>query len=714
MSRCAGLVLLVGLWVLLAGGTEARPAEKVFRAGASAIDITPTKFPVVVNGMFEERTARGAHDPLHARCLVLDDGSTRVALVVVDSLMMPRTLLDEARKLARQSTGIPEDHILIAATHTHSAPSVMGCLGSRADPAYPAFLVPQIVRSIQQAVKALEPARVGWAVVEDHEHTHCRRWIRRPDRVGTDPFGKATVRANMHPGYQNPAAIGPSGPVDPDLSLLAVQTQAGRPLALLANYSMHYHGSPLVSADYFGRFAEEIGQLVGATKDRPPFVGIMSQGTSGDLMWMDYGRPPHDEGFEKYAAAVAGVAHGAYRKITYHDWVPLAMAEVKLSLRRRVPDEQRLAWAKEVAGKMKGPLPNGLAEIYAQEQLLLHRDPAVELKLQAVRVGELGITAIPNEVFALTGLKIKAQSPLRPTFNIELANGAEGYIPPPEQHKLGGYTTWPARTAGLEVEAEPKIVETVLTLLEQVAGKPRRKLMQTHGAYAKSVLASKPVAYWRLEEMTGPAVADAAGHGRNAVYEDGIAFYLDGPQSPAFSDEGVVNRCAHFAGGRLKANLKDLGAAYSVELWLWNGLPADARPVTGYLFSRGPEGVEGAPGDHLGLGGTAGAQGCLLFANGTRLKEVLAGTTRIEPRTWHHVVLVRDGKKVMVYLDGQPKPEISGEAAVGYPANVGEVFVGGRSDRNAGWEGKIDEVAVYNRALSAEEAGRHYKAAGLR
>ncbi len=92
----------------------------------------------------------------------------------------------------------------------------------------------------------------------------------------------------------------------------------------------------------------------------------------------------------------------------------------------------------------------------------------MELRLQAVRIGDLGITAIPDEVFGITGLKLKARSPLVHTMNIELANGAEGYIPPPEQHDLGGYTTWPARTAGLEVRAEPVIVETLLRLLEQV------------------------------------------------------------------------------------------------------------------------------------------------------------------------------------------------------------------------------------------------------
>ena len=102
-----------------------------------------------------------------------------------------------------------------------------------------------------------------------------------------------------------------------------------------------------------------------------------------------------------------------------------------------------------------------------------------------------GIAAIPDEVFALTGLKIKARSPLRSTFTIELANGSEGYIPPPEQHALGGYTTWPARTAALEVEAEPRIVEAVLGLLEQVAGTPRRKDEPAETAYSKAVHAAQ-------------------------------------------------------------------------------------------------------------------------------------------------------------------------------------------------------------------------------
>ena len=110
--------------------------------------------------------------------------------------------------------------------------------------------------------------------------------------------------------------------------------------------------------------------------------------------------------------------------------------------------------------KLGDKLPQSQPEIYALESIYLNERPRTELKVQALRIGDLGIAALPNEVFAISGLKLKGSSPFTATFNIELANGSEGYIPPPEQHKLGGYTTWPARTAGLEVNAEPQIVAT--------------------------------------------------------------------------------------------------------------------------------------------------------------------------------------------------------------------------------------------------------------
>jgi hypothetical protein len=520
----------------------------------------------LINGGFLQNSATEVHDPLFAKCVVLDDGMTRLAIVVVDSCMMPRELLDRAKAMAREKTGIPTDRMLISATHTHSAPAAMGALGCPADPAYVAFLPERIAEAIARAAASLAPARVGWAVIDDAKHTFCRRWIRRPDRMIDDPFGRRTVRANMHPGYMNPDVIGPSGPVDPGLTVLSVQTPEGRPIAVLANYSQHYYGASPVSADYFGRFAASLARQIGAVREGSTFVGIMSQGTSGDQMWMDYGRPRNDPGIERYADEVAQAACRAYKEITtYHDHVPLAMAETTLPLRRRVPEADRLAWARSIVAKMGDRIPRNLPEVYAKEAIALHQQPERELKLQAIRIGELGIAAIPNEVFALTGLKIKAQSPLPTTMNIELANGSEGYIPPPEQHALGGYTTWPARTAALEVQAERKIVATVLGLLERVAGRSRRSANPGPAAYTEHVLASRPLAYWRLEEMEGLTAEDATGHQQHGTYEGGVAFYLPGPDPPGMSHGERVNRAPHLAGGRLAARLAIPSESYSVE-----------------------------------------------------------------------------------------------------------------------------------------------------
>src|ERR671925_774545 len=98
----------------------------------------------------------------------------------------------------------------------------------------------------------------------------------KPGSIAADPFGRLTDRVKMNPGHQNPGLLEPAGPTDPDVSVLSVRTADGRPLALLANYSLHYVGGvPPLSADYFGAFAERIRTLLEADKTEPPFVGIL-------------------------------------------------------------------------------------------------------------------------------------------------------------------------------------------------------------------------------------------------------------------------------------------------------------------------------------------------------------------------------------------------------------------------------------------------------
>ena len=427
---------------------------------------------MLVNGGVRERVAGQVHDPLHARCLVLDDNTVQLAIVVVDSCMVPRSLADEAKAIVAKDTGIPSERILISATHTHSAPALCGCLGTDRDERYAKWLPGKIAEGIHLAHENLQPARIGWAVGRDETNVYCRRFLMKPGTAPTNLYSdKRGDRAQMNPGHNNANAIRRTGPVDPDVTILSVQTRDGRPLALLGNYSTHYAGAPVLSADYFAVFASEIGRLIGAEGHQPLFVGIMSNGTSGDSNCYDFTRPERRKyDYLSVGRDVAQAAFEAYKMIEYYDWVPLEMREQRLTLHVRFPTEEEVAKALEFIKTFADRKPKNWEEVYAHETIELSKMPATrELKLQAIRIGDLGIAAIPCEVYGSTGLAIKAASPLKTTMNISLTNGCEGYIAPPEQHKLGGYTTWRARTSCLEELAEPKIKATVVGLIVEVA-----------------------------------------------------------------------------------------------------------------------------------------------------------------------------------------------------------------------------------------------------
>jgi len=446
-----------------------------FRAGAFAQDITPTKFPISVNGNLADKQATSAHDPLHARCLVLDDGRVKLALVVVDSCLIPREIHDAAKILASRKTGIPISHILISATHTHTAPTVTGAFQSEPDADYVKFLTTKIAEGIEKAHARLAPAKAGWGSALEPNQVFNRRWKMKPGTVNPDPFGGKTDLVRMNPGYRenNPALLEPAGPVDPEVSVLSLRTADDRPLALYANYSLHYVGDrPALSADYFGVFGDRIGGLLGAPA--PGFVGMLSNGTSGDVNNVNFGGPipPKREVGERSRLVAEAVGQAAKKAAdTKHTAnVTLAAAEKEFEFKVRKPTAAEIDRAKGILEKAAGRELKGSDEIYARETILIAKYPdRVKLKLQAFRVGDLGIAAIPCEVFTEIGLEIKKKSPLARTFTVGLANGYNGYLPTSAQHALGGYETWRARSSYLETGAAEVISPAVLDLLKQVA-----------------------------------------------------------------------------------------------------------------------------------------------------------------------------------------------------------------------------------------------------
>ncbi len=440
----------------------------MLRAGAAVTDITPALGVSLTGTILQIGPARSIHDPLHARALVLDDGSTRLAIAVTDVTMVAAEVLDKAKALAHQRTGIPVQNMLISATHTHAAPRMIGIGKAQADKEYYDLYCRRVAEAIEKAADNLAPAAVAFGTADVPQFPKNRRWLVKPGSMPPNPFGGTDDQVLMY-GNRKGIGVQPAGPVDPELAVLSVRGADGTPLAVLANYSIHYvggYGRAEVSADYFGCFARAIAKELDAENPKSPVVGILSNGTSGNIGGIGGGYAA----MERVAGVLAKHAARICREAKHRHDPSLDMQQTPLELAVRRPDANRLEWARTAP---RQPRTNGThpwRDIYAREALLLAEYPAtVKIRLQAIRIGELAIAAIPCEVFAETGLAIKKHSPLQPTFTIGLANGYHGYLPTPQQHALGGYETWPARSSCLEVQAEPQIRAATLRLLQHLS-----------------------------------------------------------------------------------------------------------------------------------------------------------------------------------------------------------------------------------------------------
>lgn len=460
-----------------------------FKAGAALVNINPVGLPVQSNGSMTPRLADSVHDDLQARCLVLDNGDSKVALVVCDSCMIPREVFDSAKQLASHETGIPAKHILCSATHTHSGVSVAAVFQSEVEKEYSELLAQRISEGIIQADAQREPARIGWALGHAPQHVFNRRWFLRPGVKNGDPFNRGNDQVRMNPPSNDRDLLRPAGPTDPQVPILAVQSLDGHPIAVWANYSLHYVGGipgNALSADYFGEFARQFESQLSKSGQttptgKPPVVIAMTNGTSGDVNNVNFysgsGLQSPFEQIRLVASDLAQAAHIAYQRVDYQDWIPLVVKEEEVEVGVRKPTSAEVATAKKVLVDAGSPPWSTLPAIYANETVQLAEYPeTVKLKLQVIRLGDLGVAAIPCETFVETGLALKSRSSLQPMFTIELANGYNGYLPTPQQHALGGYETWRAKSSYLAVDAEPQIVSTLLRLLDEASsdGSPTR------------------------------------------------------------------------------------------------------------------------------------------------------------------------------------------------------------------------------------------------
>jgi hypothetical protein len=469
---------------------EAAGADKpVFRAGAATSNITP---PIDSESADpRKRDATHVHDELHARCLVLDDGEARLALVVCDLRHISAEIAANAKTIIRRTTGIPPRCVVISATHTHTSTGAK--LEAReGEPSfdYNGLVTRRIADGVLRAVNQLEPARIGWGVAEEPTQVFNRRWFLTARRGPIYGAHDNIEQVDTNPGYHG--LLRPAGPVDPQITFLSVQSTSGKPIALLASYGLHYVGgipAGTISADYFAMFADRVGELLGADRHQdPPFVGMMANGTSGDVNNLERyseeelvkrGSQPTKrylpyEKAREVAHLCATKVMEAHQKLAWHDHVKLSSVERTLTFDRRYPTKAEVEWAEAVKAKKIKPMSTSRYSTYSTVLAYASPEmpPTIDVIVQTHRIGDLAVAAMPFEVFAEIGLELKQRSPIRPLMNISIANGSHGYLPTPEQHRLGGYETW-IGVNKVQLDASVKMVDALIEMLGELKQEKR-------------------------------------------------------------------------------------------------------------------------------------------------------------------------------------------------------------------------------------------------
>ena len=474
------LILLLAIACLswLLSSDSLADSQAVMKAGFAERDITP-EVGMERPGGYGKSYHQSLHDPCKVRAAVFDDGTSRVAIVGIDALVIQRPQVLAAREAIHKKCGIQPSAILLAASHSHSSgPTGMVLPGqydhasefvrelayeksSCADAGYLETVVDAMVEAVCEADESRVEARCGVGSGIEDKVAFNRRFRMKNGLTFT------------HPGQGNPDVIEPAGPTDPEVGVIGAWEKDGKPLGCVVNYACHATTSPGgISANYIYYLEQVIRGAMGSD-----YVVVFTAGASGDVTQVDNLSPYLRPGAERWAQLLGGRVGAEAAKVLLSmepgDLAPIDARTKVWKINRRAPSPERVKRCYELV--QKTPQEVGSVEwTFAKEIVMLDaliaRDPAVEVEVQAVQVGAAVFVTDEAEYFCQFGLDIKAGSRFPFTFPVSLANGCVGYVPTEEalgEHG-GGYETRLTSYSNLEPTAGRQMVDAGLDLVSQM------------------------------------------------------------------------------------------------------------------------------------------------------------------------------------------------------------------------------------------------------
>jgi neutral ceramidase len=437
------------------------------RAGAAVADLGPDR-PVPLFGYpHVQRISTGQHDPLLASTLFLDTGTTGLVLMALDLLFLDPPTARALRRTVAERLGLPEEHVLISCTHTHSGPVTSQILAWHEDPSAPrpdlAYLETVKARVLESALRAAEraePAELAWTCA------HVQG-------VGSN-------------------RLDPAGITDPEAGVLAVRRQKGGPLLALALiYGMHptvlHEDSTLVSADFPGYTRQHLQECYGAG-----LTVVYHNGACGNQSPRYTARGHTFAEAERLgrllgqavAASVKGIDEKHFRsevvlsgQLLNVDLPRRPLPSVKHAEQQLDQYQREYQRRQSEEGDSPGTRTAECAVFGAEGTLALARlDATGEIErllatyrpfaVQAVRIGDVVLVGLPGEIFTEYALDLKHRAPV-PAHVVAFVNGElQGYVVTPEAAAQGGYE---ALTALHSPAAGQVLTDAALQLLRRLA-----------------------------------------------------------------------------------------------------------------------------------------------------------------------------------------------------------------------------------------------------
>jgi hypothetical protein len=445
------------LTLILALGLVAGDGE--LKTGFATVDITP-EIGALIPGGFRPNPSKGTRDPLYAVACVVSDGTTTVALVGIDELFIGKHSVRQARERIQKNTKIPGANVLVAASHTHSGGPVVSCLGTEGDPAYEEKVGNGIAQAVEEAFAALQPSELGIGLGKEDTISFNRRFLMKDGKEITHP-GKPGTKFHDQ-------IVRPSGPIDPDVGVLAARKPGGAVTGIVVNFACHCTvvGGNLFSADYVAYLRKHLKEVYGETT-----AVVFLNGACGDLTQVDNQSTAREFGPEHANMMGAKLAAEAGRTINRMTWMKtLSIGAATETVPVRIRPEPDAAAEKPAFGLGSGP-----DDVYAAERTLVaaerEKTPVIPCEVQGLRIGPLGIATNGSEYFVEHALRIKQASPHKFTWFVELANEYIGYVPTAQAFVGGGYEPRTARSSKLAPDAGQKLVEGAIRALNAVVQK---------------------------------------------------------------------------------------------------------------------------------------------------------------------------------------------------------------------------------------------------